>query len=539
MINEEKLFKLLPYFFDRPSAVLLEIAQNAHRSGAAKLAVTLKGTALEVEDDGSGTDNPRALVCLAESDWPSEVMENQMPAGWGLFFLISVADTITYTSLFGTLTIDCTRFLNEASYRDDVVNLVDGSAKTERGFRIKARLMDGVFKSVAYLQVVDGLSYFPMTIAMNGSLIKRKRLSEVCKDYPIKASYMGNAVYVNPNGGMFLGWLDSFLNHVSLVWYGIPLNVTGYLHDVAIEVCEGDPLTPVLPYRTSIKHDEKAERFLEFVRKEVAGWCVEEIGSFGEQSNRDLKEMVRVMRLAGELLSPEALNGLDLFFVEVVDPYYTESTDSEEVVQYRLVKKGEGPFISERLSLTVNADLVWDEEESVLDGPKPILPPWTITRIDLPHNRPSWLQKEERWVPVRVTALDTNCYDYTWHKSSIECEGKAITVVSMAERWAEGDIYYVDSPESFLTVEDAVFDMKIYDDDGDTYDTQRDSFSRLIAREIMSITGRYPLSDLLGGIGVAGIHPHEVQTIDIDLGEGVMKVTKTNGETLSIELLAA
>ena len=80
MINEEKLFKLLPYFFDRPSAVLLEIAQNAHRSGASKLAVTLKGTDLEVEDDGSGADNPRALVCLAESDWPSEVMENQMPA---------------------------------------------------------------------------------------------------------------------------------------------------------------------------------------------------------------------------------------------------------------------------------------------------------------------------------------------------------------------------------------------------------------------------------------------------------------------------
>ena len=89
MINEEKLFKLLPYFFDRPSAVLLEIAQNAHRSGACRLAITLKGAILEVEDDGSGTDNPGALVCLAESDWPCEVMESQMPAGWGLFFLIS------------------------------------------------------------------------------------------------------------------------------------------------------------------------------------------------------------------------------------------------------------------------------------------------------------------------------------------------------------------------------------------------------------------------------------------------------------------
>ena len=67
MINEEKLFKLLPYFFDRPSAILLEIAQNAHRSGASRLDITLKGATLEVEDDGSGTDNPRALVCLAES----------------------------------------------------------------------------------------------------------------------------------------------------------------------------------------------------------------------------------------------------------------------------------------------------------------------------------------------------------------------------------------------------------------------------------------------------------------------------------------
>ncbi len=539
MINEEKLFKLLPYFFDRPSAVLLEIAQNAHRSGATKLAIALKGTDLEVEDDGSGADDPRALVCLAESDWPSKVMENQMPAGWGLFFLMSVAETVSYTSLFGTLTIDCKRFLNEASYRDNLLSLVDGSARTEKGFRIKARLMDGVFKSVAYLQVLDGLSYFPMSVTMNGSLVKRKKLSEVCKDYPIKTSYMGNAVCLNPTRGMFLGSLDLFLNHVSLVWHGIPLNVTGYLHDVAIEVSEGDPLTPVLPYRTSIKHDEKAERFLEFVRKETAAWCVEQIRAFGQQSHGDLKEVVRVMRLAGDLLSREALDALDLFFVEMVDLYHTESSDSDEVVRYRLVRKGEGPLVSERFFLTVNDSLVWDEEESMLDAPKPILPPWTMTRIDLPSNRPSWLQKEDRWVKVRVRALDTYHYDYTWHKSSIECEGKEIPVISMVERWAEGDIYYRDKPEDFLALEDAVFDMKIYNDEGDTYDTQRDSFSRLIAGDIMNITGRYSLMDLLGGIGVTGIRPHDVQAIDISLSERVMKVTKTNGETLSIDLLAA
>ena len=538
MINEEKLFKLLPYFFDRPSAVLLEIAQNAHRSGATKLAVTLKGTALEVEDDGSGTDNPRALICLAESDWPSEVMENQMPAGWGLFFLISVSESVSYTSLFGTLTVDCKRFLNEASYRENALSLVDESARTEEGFRIEARLLEGVFRSVAYLQVLDGLAYFPMSITMNGSLVKQKKLSEACKRYPIKTGYLGNAVYLNPNGAMFLQSVESFLKHVSLVWYGMPLNVTGYLHDVAIDVCEGDPLTPVLPYRTSIKHDGKGERFLEFVRKEVAAWCLMRIRAFERQPHEDMKDMVNIMRLAGELLSSEDLDSLNLFFVEVVDPYHTESIDSDEVVQYRFVRKGEGPLVSERLSLTVDGKLLWDEEESCLDGSKPILPPWTITRIDLPHNRPSWLQKKERWAPVRVTSHDTVRYDYTWHKSSIECEGKEIAIVSMVERWAEGDIYYANAPEDFLSVEDAVFDMKIYSEDGDTYDTQRDSFSRNIGREIMSVTGRYPLSDLLGGIRVTGIYPHEVQAIDIDLGERVMKVTKMNGETLLLELAA-
>jgi len=87
-------------------------------------------------------------------------------------------------------------------------------------------------------------------------------------------------------------------------------------------------------------------------------------------------------------------------------------------------------------------------------------------------------------------------------------------------------------------VEDAVFDSKIYNDDGDTYDTQRDSFAQLISREIMSITGRYPLSDLLDGIRLTGIYPYEVQAIDINVGEKVMKVTKMNGEILLLQLAA-
>ncbi|OPY03592.1 MAG: hypothetical protein A4E61_01077 [Syntrophorhabdus sp. PtaB.Bin184] len=142
-------------------------------------------------------------------------------------------------------------------------------------------------------------------------------------------------------------------------------------------------------------------------------------------------------------------------------------------------------------------------------------------------------------MPVRVTSRDTNRLDYGWHRSAIECEGKEIKIVSIIEGRAEGDIYYTNGPEDFFAVDDAVFDMTIYHEEGDTYDTQRDSFARLISAEVMSITGRYPLSDLLDGMRVTGISPHEVRAIEINESERSMKITKTSGEIISVELLAA
>ena len=72
-INEERLFNLLPYFFDHPSSVLVEIAQNAVRSGATGLNITLKDGVLKTIDNGSGAVDPMSLFVLADSTWPEGV----------------------------------------------------------------------------------------------------------------------------------------------------------------------------------------------------------------------------------------------------------------------------------------------------------------------------------------------------------------------------------------------------------------------------------------------------------------------------------
>ena len=112
MINEKRLFKFLPHFFEKPEGVLIEIAQNALRAGATKLDISLHDNQLYARDNGAGTMNPASLVTLSDSGWDSDVEENQMPAGWGLFMLFSLCEAVEFRSLFGDMYIVCEDFLN-------------------------------------------------------------------------------------------------------------------------------------------------------------------------------------------------------------------------------------------------------------------------------------------------------------------------------------------------------------------------------------------------------------------------------------------
>src|SRR3972149_704631 len=173
-INEERLFNLLPYFYDLPSSVLVEIAQNAVRSGATRLDITLENGVLKTADNGSGADNPESLFVLADSNWPEDVEENQKPAGWGLFFLYSISEEVVFTSRFGSVKVECKRYLADHEYRLSVLEGINPDMRSD-GFVIEARLRSEVKDKVLDQEL---LQWFPLDIIINGTRLPEKKAEE-------------------------------------------------------------------------------------------------------------------------------------------------------------------------------------------------------------------------------------------------------------------------------------------------------------------------------------------------------------------------
>lgn len=545
MINEDKLFKLLPAFFDKPSKVIIEIAQNAFRSGAKNLDISIKDDVLKVVDDGSGTDNPHALFCLAESDWSEDVMEQQMPAGWGLFYLMSLSTEVVYTSMFGTIAVNCSAFLNDHAYRETFLYLVDPSTRTERGFSVEATLKEGVAKSLCDGQIKKHLRYFRLDITYNGEKIKRESLSDSCKDYDIKTSYLGNDVYINAHLSMSLiSENEHFLDTVTAVWYGIPVNDSDYYthmfgRQVVIDVRQDQPLTPVLPYRSSISFDEKAREFIEFVRSKVGRWCLNKIRNY-DCTKESVSTMASIMDLAAEIVPQEALDSLDIFHLTEVDPYHSDDVEHDDVRERRIVHRSQMPLVSETLRLEIDGEIVLDGgDEELASCEKPILPPWTIKSVKLPSKKPSWLTTKEEEISLRVTKHEGKNMEYNWVKSTLECKVKDISVIVLPWDDCGGlNICYSGDPKDFYLVDDAVFFSRVYSSDYDTYDTQRYEYDERVSVDIQHLTGRYNLYDLLKGINIAGIDFHTVESIHIDRGNETVRININGGESISLKIAA-
>ena len=282
---------------------------------------------------------------------------------------------------------------------------------------------------------------------------------------------------------------------------------------------------------------------MSFCREHLQSWCIKELHNYDQYiKNKKLTDLVHVMELAGNVLSQADLDGLGVFFVDAVDSYHSEDSESGSVLQLRLVTKADSPLISERLVLNVDGEIEWDEEESTLiKGEKPTLPLWTITRIDLPRKRPSWLQTEERTVNLNVTVQQTYDKHYLWHRASIDCAGKDIKAISLGSnhRYYERRIYFTEKPEDFCGIQDAVFNMHIYTGkENAAYNEQQNYFSNVVDEDIIKINGQYPLRELLKGMGMTGIDLYGIRNITINREEKIMEVISDTGETTTFKLAA-
>jgi len=505
VINEKRLLTLVPGFIRNASQIFTELAQNAQRAGGTKLDITLKDGVLTAEDNGQGADGAEPLLVLADSDWDATVERDQMPAGWGLFSLYSLCEHVTFTSIFGTLHLDCKRFLGDEHYRDSVLDQVDAEKK-RKGFRIEAVLRKCAAEKnldhVTFYGIERQLGHFPMEVTFNGQAVKRLSANPYGDD-ALKLTYLGNDLYVNLKL-TFPKTEDEFKGRLRVIWYGIGIGHEPDYSIAVLNVMRGTPVSPVLPYRTDIKRDEKLIELYDFIRKKVVEYCIRWINN---EKNGEEKKLVNLMDTMSSVGLQDELNRLNRFYYRTVEPYHEEEPfgfscagSSRKVI----VKKGEPIPRSENVKILIDREKS-DQSRDVEgeDDADLVLPAGAIVEIHANPKRPDWLVVEDREVVIRVSSKKQHDGFFTWRDSDIACNGKNIPCLGFVRGYWDGEIYYRGDPRSFDDIEAAVFSMRIYSEDGDTYDTQLDEYRRLCGDDVARITGSYSTDSLFAEIAQA------------------------------------
>jgi len=527
-VNEDRLLSLVHNFFSHPNSVMLELAQNASRSGAKTMEIVLQEDYLKVRDNGHGIEDPEPLFVLADSDWSQDVERDQMPAGWGLFYLYSLSEKVSMKSRFGRIEFDCERFFSDSDYRKNVLGLVDSEDRTD-GFEAEVVLKPGISDKLA--EEKENLGWFSMNILFNGEVVPRQGIDQYKKkdkDF-IETTYQGNRVFIDPH--CIALWRESL--KASVIWYGIPIDLEKYSgrfypRGVFLDVRCGSPLTPVLPYRQSIKKDEKFEEFHEFVRRTAVKHLLSRLKD--EQDNPS--RTVSILRALERFAFQKELDALDRFYViqrePHHDPYYSYGSVENREKEVLVLRDPSPVLVSEKLVLEGL------EEEDVL------LPRDAVKSLTLPENHPSWLPGKITEKEVRIKVLeDKNAkvfsgIDLHWVKAKIEgIEGPKVLALDCSNP----TVYYENLDDVFEDdFLDLVFENFMYNEDGDQFDTQRDDFFKYVREDFMTLTGKYDLHDLLSGLWLARISPSGVRSIEIDKEAGKMVIVTNRGEEKTLRI---
>lgn len=535
-VDEERLLKKVPFFFSNPNNILTEIAQNATRANAKQLDIVLNNDILEVIDDGDGADDVWPLLTLAGSKWDKEVEENQNPAGWGLYFLLCISEEVFIQSRFGSILINSDHFLNSKSYREALkyqINTFDG---IEKGFHIKAVLKKEISCQIKADE--DNLKYFPLHITINGKTVKKVDMNEEFGDYLIKTTYKGNKVFVDPYKlnlrlphNSYVNPADHLKKQMLVIWYGIPIETSLYSSPaIVIDIKQGNVLTPVLPYRTTIKADDKLEEFCQFIRAKIVNYCIATINSYKEDSLYHMECLAGVM---SRIATTEELSELNKFYITVNEPHYNTDPYGDSELQVLIVNKNDNCLVNEQIRVF---KCVGDSKEEV-DPANVVLPPGTVKSIELelPDNRyPTWLKEKivdkTYNIEIHYDPAKKFVNNYEWYKADIRCKNKEIDVLSLATDYGDVTIFYSKTPESFYNISDAVL-AKIFNEDGDTWGTQEYEFNEAISSDMKKLTKSYNIYDLFGGFESVGIPPEEIKTIKIE-DRKVLITLKKGGEQI-------
>ena len=88
----------VPSFFNATTKdILMELMQNARRSGATRVSISRNSEETVVYDNGMGIADPAAILAFGQSDWEDPTTRNEHPAGMG-FYAVARRDSVQVRS---------------------------------------------------------------------------------------------------------------------------------------------------------------------------------------------------------------------------------------------------------------------------------------------------------------------------------------------------------------------------------------------------------------------------------------------------------
>lgn len=289
-----RLFNKATRYFACPAAALTEVIQNAYRAGFPKIDSRVEITYdsdtsdLTVRDYGCGIANITALLTPMTSEWGEDVEASQDPAGMGVCALIAYAESITWSSKFGSLNIVSKSMTSDDDYVARVLagefiqpgGLSDGTCVTLHGFT--GERVDELVQNACEC-------YAEMQFFFNGRQIQRS--------YLFAAKEIGQ---VGTNRVLYRERNESQYNRrywamdPVAIWHGHclklpqktisdwpslvrgPYSFSSYINRVVFDIRDDSVITPKLPDRETVKMDERTTTFLQSAFSQAADFIAAE-----------------------------------------------------------------------------------------------------------------------------------------------------------------------------------------------------------------------------------------------------------------------
>lgn len=183
LINEDRLFQNLRYFFNNSAKVFEELVENSLRAKAKNIWIDYKEkeNRLIYVDDGQGIKDYYALLCIGDSNYDPDIVASQNPAGMGFMQLLAMSEHVTVHSRGAKLEIECDKFFQSKKYRDKLLAVISSfTLNSERGVRLEVAPKDNfyqIWSDFEYLLRQNTFSFYRVNLVVNGKEIKRLRVS--------------------------------------------------------------------------------------------------------------------------------------------------------------------------------------------------------------------------------------------------------------------------------------------------------------------------------------------------------------------------